>query len=314
MNVRPYAILRYMVYIPAASRWGLVHGCRLVWRGGICWPVCGLLLILFTVWHMVIVGLVWGERYQAFLHLRSEVFIPVQEGVSDQKRQEFFSALQALPFVTRATYITREKALDHMRSTRPDVLGAFEGVSDLRQIPDRIAVRMTSLREQTLLDAFLLDSVWQRVIDPGMFVHGTDDTINVALHIRVVYGVLVSMILMLCALGCLFVMCMTVIMTGDLYQLPLRIRSVRQSGGNEFACALPSIVACSIWGWTAAVGSWTVLAVFWWSLFPWPLRLPVSSAYWLYTFFVIGAVEILLLPLVIGLIGCVVNSYELSRS
>ncbi|MBI3336821.1 hypothetical protein HYZ98_04645 [Candidatus Peregrinibacteria bacterium] len=266
------------------------------------------------MWHMIIVGLVWGEEYREFLLVHNEVFIHIRGDISDQKRQEFFSALQALPFVKRATYITREKALDRMRSTRPNVLAVLEGASDLRQIPDMITVQMTSLQERALLDGFLLDSPWQRVIDPAMFVHETDDVLKSVLQVRVVYGVLVTMMVMLCTLAGLFVLCMMGIMKGDIYQLPLRIRNVRQGGGNGFVCALPFIVGCSIWGWLAAVGSWVLIVLFGWSLFPSVLRFSVSSVDWGYILFVIGVGEILVLPLVIGFIGWIVTCDARPRS
>lgn len=292
-----------MVHISVRVRWSLIHGCRLAWRGGLCWPILVLLLTLFFAWHLTIAGVILGEKYREFLHSHSEVLLTMREDVSDQKRQEFFSALQELSFVNRATYITREKAINRMRSTRPDVLGALEGVSDLRQVPDIIAVRLLSLQAEALLDAFLLDGPWQRVIHPGVFVHGTNDIVNGILHAGIVYGALVGMILILCALGVLFIVCMAGILMGDVYQLPLRMRIVRQSGRDGFYGALSSIVGLSLWGIVASVGSWILLALLAWALSLPLLRLPIFSTDVWYTLFVIGTGEILLLPVAIGLIG-----------
>lgn len=292
-----------MVHIPVRVRWSLVHGCRLAWRGGICWPILVLLLTLFFAWHLVIVGVVLGEKYEEFLHAHSEVLITMQEDVSDQKRQEFFSTLQELPFVDRATYITREKAIGYMRATRPDVLKALEQVSDLDQVSDRIAVRLSSLQEKALLDAFLRDGPWQKLIHPDVFVHGMNDMTHMMIHAGVVYRTLIVMILMLCVLGVLFILCMAGILTGDLYQLPLRMRTVYQSGRDGFYGTLPSIVALSLWGVLTSVASWILLLLLVWGFPNSLVRFPVSLIDVWYTFFVIGMGEIVFLPVVIGLIG-----------
>lgn len=293
-----------MVRIPHRARWSIVHGFRLAWRRGVPWPVFGFLLVFFVAWHMVVGGLVAGGRYQNLLRARHDAVVTMRTGLSDQKRQEFFTALQTLPFVKNATYVTWERMIERMRALQPETANILEETYDVGHMTDIVTIQLSSPRERPQLNAFLLNKQWNNAVDPNFFLHEVNISKGMMMQTEILHGVLMGMIVLLGILSILFVFCVMGVLSGDMYQSGLRIRTVTYHGIHGMYGVLPSVVACSLWAVGAAIGSW--LLVFLLAGLFFPSLIGSSGLFgeaWS-VFSAIGVGEVFLIPVVIGLIGC----------
>src|SRR3989338_8603751 len=83
------------------------------------------------------------------------------------------TALQDLPYVAKAAFMTREQAYDRARRADPELIGFLEEYGLSNPFPDAVTVTMTSLEHYRELLHVLEDPQWQRVVDPSFLSDAT---------------------------------------------------------------------------------------------------------------------------------------------
>jgi cell division transport system permease protein len=111
--------------------------------------------------------LVFGVRAaQVQLESQSSVRLQLRSSVTDQQIQEFYAAIRTLPYVEKATYITKEQAYEMEKQRDPELLTFLERFQLRNPFPDTIVVTLASLNNYGDLTDFVRNGQWSNVVDP----------------------------------------------------------------------------------------------------------------------------------------------------
>lgn len=148
---------------------GIRRGCITVWRERKWSTAFGALFGVFLLLQLLVLVLLGAQGITALLRSQTDLQLEIRREVSDQNVQEFFSTLQHLPYVSKATYVTREQALERAREHDPDLVTFVEKFGFENPLPDVVRVTLHSLKDSTQFMQFMQQDQWKKMIDPVFF-------------------------------------------------------------------------------------------------------------------------------------------------
>ncbi|MDD5103124.1 MAG: permease-like cell division protein FtsX [Candidatus Peribacteraceae bacterium] len=159
-----------------------------LWREGEWRTGFGSLLGICTLFQFLLLGLLAAAALQSLLLSHSDLKLEIRSGASRGEVQQFQSALQQLPYIERAVYITREQALARIKAEDPSLATFFEKFQVDNPFPDSIGVTLRSLNDYPAFSVFLSDARWQQLVDPALLLDLTHQEERVHELLRVANG------------------------------------------------------------------------------------------------------------------------------
>lgn len=159
-----------------------------LWREGEWKTGFGSLLGICVLFQFLLLGLLGAAAVESLLLSHSDVKIEVRADAPRGEVQQFFSAVQQLPYLERAVFITREQALARMNAEDPSLAAFFEKYKVDNPFPDTIGVTLHSLADYPSLSAFLAEDRWRRIVDPALLTSVTHQEERVHGLLRVASG------------------------------------------------------------------------------------------------------------------------------
>lgn len=206
------------------------------WSGalGALFGVFVLLQLLVLVW----LGL---QGAQTLLRSRTDLRLEIRADASDEAIQDFYSALQELPFIERAVFITKEQAYDQTRKTNPDLITFLEEFNFTNPFTDVIGVTLVSLDDYESFSSFIERPQWQEVVDPTFLSTITDQERNIEQMIRLTdAGRSLTMVIMAVTVLSLVFITMELIRSRALARSD-EVLVEKLSGASTFAILIPFV-------------------------------------------------------------------------
>lgn len=149
------------------------------WMGSL-----GALLGVFLLIQMLLSGLILGEAVERVLRQRTDLRLELEPGLTDQAIREFIVALQELPAVADARYITKEQAYEQARTADPDLVAFLEEFGLENPFRDTVGVTLRALDDYDSFVAFLEQPRWQRTVNPRFLSQATGQEAQVRSLLR----------------------------------------------------------------------------------------------------------------------------------
>ncbi len=127
----------------------------------------GTFIGIFILLQILGLGLAVAMGAERMLQERTAVQLELQDGVSDADVSNFIISLQELPFVARATFVTKEQVYDRARASDPELIGFLEEYGLRNPFHDSVTITLSSLHQYRSLMNVLEGSTWQEMIDPS---------------------------------------------------------------------------------------------------------------------------------------------------
>src|SRR3989338_5066204 len=106
-------------------------------------------------------GLATATAGETLLKERTELQLELRAGTNDRDISDLMTALQDLPYVAKAAFMTREQAYDRARRADPELIGFLEEYGLSNPFNDAVTVTLTSLEHSRDLLGTLEDPQWQ---------------------------------------------------------------------------------------------------------------------------------------------------------
>ena len=152
--------------LPVTMKRGMHRGFTLLLRERSWGTSLGALVGVMILVQMLLTSLFAVAAVQHLLASRADVRLEIRTDATRAATQQFLSALKALPYVSDATYITREQAYARAAKEEPDLVSFLEKFGMGNPFPDTVGVTLSSLDDYPLLSTFITGAEWQKVADP----------------------------------------------------------------------------------------------------------------------------------------------------
>lgn len=254
---------------------GIYRGFTLLWRERSWGTSLGALVGVLILVQMLLAGLFAVAAVQNILTAQSDVRLEIRSDALRAATQQFLSALKALPYVSDASYITREQAYARSAKEEPDLVSFLEKFGMGNPFPDTIGVTLASLDDYPLLSTFITGAEWQQVVDPTFLSTISRQEERMHELIRVARGGRSLAILLLGLAG--GVLLATVVELTRLRAFHRRdeVLVERLAGANTTTIILPFAAEATALLWMGILVSTIAMTVF---LFTLPLLVPALSA------------------------------------
>ena len=160
----------------------------------------GALTGIFILLQLLGLGLATATAGEALLKERTELQLELKAGVNDRDISDLMTGLQELPYVARASFMTREQAYDRARRADPELIGFLEEYGLSNPFNDAVTVTLTSLEHYRDLLHVLEDPGWQRIVDPSFLSNETAEQDYVEALMTVTRGIR-SLVLFVLGIG-----------------------------------------------------------------------------------------------------------------
>src|SRR3989338_10464086 len=141
-------------------------GWRQVWQGTTATGVAALTgsVLLIQLVLVLMLSVLWVEQ---LLIAKSVIHLELLPTATTQNVQELLSAAEHLPYITDATYVTREQAYEQEQARSSELTSFLEAYALQNPFSDRIDIRLASPAYEQTFYGFLRSEQWQSVIDPA---------------------------------------------------------------------------------------------------------------------------------------------------
>ncbi|MFH0851695.1 MAG: permease-like cell division protein FtsX [Candidatus Peregrinibacteria bacterium] len=233
-----------------------------LWREGEWRTSFGSLLGICTLFQFLLLGLLAAAAMQSLLLSHSDLKLEIRPEAPRGEVQQFQSALQQLPYIERAVYITREQALARIKSEDPSLAAFFGKFQVDNPFPDTIGVTLRSLNDYPAFSAFLSDFRWQQLVDPALLLGLTHQEERVHELLRVANGGQ-NLAAILLLLACAILLSTVIEFTRrSAMSRSAEVLVERLVGADSSTLMLPFIWEATLLLWGGIVVSAIVLSVF----------------------------------------------------
>ena len=104
---------------------GIRRGVRTLRREHDWLGTLGALTGIFILLQLLGLGLATATAGETLLKERTELQLELRAGTNDRDISDLMTALQDLPYVAKAAFMTREQAYDRARRADPELIGFF---------------------------------------------------------------------------------------------------------------------------------------------------------------------------------------------
>ncbi len=261
--------------LPVTMKRGMHRGFTLLLRERSWGTSLGALVGVMILVQMLLTSLFAVAAVQHLLASRADVRLEIRTDATRAATQQFLSALKALPYVSDATYITREQAYARAAKEEPDLVSFLEKFGMGNPFPDTVGVTLSSLDDYPLLSTFITGAEWQKVADPTFLSTISRQEERMHELIRVARGGRSLSILLLTIAG--GVLLATVVELTRLRAFHRRdeVLVERLAGANAMTIILPFAWEASVLLWTGILASAAAMTMF---LLLLPALVPALSA------------------------------------
>jgi cell division protein FtsX len=158
---------------------GTLRGIRNLWREHQWGATLGSLIGIFLLIQLLLLIFIGTEGIQSLLKSRTDLRLEIRSNAEAQGASELFSAIQQLPYVEEAVYITKEQAYERTKKDDPELIEFLERFSLQNPFPDTIGVTLSSLDYYNAFSRFTKDTQWQHVLDPTFLSETTGQETHV---------------------------------------------------------------------------------------------------------------------------------------
>src|SRR3989344_928433 len=152
---------------------GIRRGVRTLRREHDWLGTLGALTGIFILLQLLGLGLATATAGETLLKERTELQLELRAGTNDRDISDLMTALQDLPYVAKAAFMTREQAYDRARRADPELIGFLEEYGLSNPFNDAVTVTLTSLEHYRELLGTLEDPQWQSIVDPSFLSDAT---------------------------------------------------------------------------------------------------------------------------------------------
>lgn len=220
----------------------------------------GALLGVFLLLQLLMFMLVGIEGARELLKSRTDLRLELHD-TTNQEKQEFYSALQALPYIEDTVYITREEAYERTRKNDPELIAFIEEFKLKNPFADTIGVTLRSLNDYDQFKTFVEQERWKNVLEPSFLSEITTQEKYVHELLRVTGAVRHTAFAIL-ILTIIAVILVTVELTS--HRALLRSDEVlveRLAGAAPLGIVLPFAVEATVLFWGAIALSTVLLTI-----------------------------------------------------
>lgn len=193
---------------PLVWKRGIRRGIKTLLRERGWFATLGAIVGVLLLAQILIVVALGVRGTQNLLRSRADVRVELKDTVTDQDVQAFFAAARALPSVSEAVYITKEKAYEEEKARDPELISFLEEFKLENPFRDTVAVTLRSLSGYDAFAAFVKDARWSAIIDPSFLSDASDQEGQIREFIRMTHAgtLLIGVFLGLIGLVVLFVL------------------------------------------------------------------------------------------------------------
>ncbi len=220
----------------------------------------GALLGVFLLLQLLMFMLVGIEGARELLKARTDLRLELHDTIN-QEKQEFYSALQTLPYIEDTIYITREEAYERTRKNDPELVAFIEEFKLKNPFADTIGVTLRSLDDYAPFKEFVEQERWKDVLEPSFLSEITSQERHVHELLRVT-GAVQNTALAILTLTIIAVILVTVELTS--HRALLRSDEVlveRLAGATPLGIVLPFSVEATVLFWGAIFLSTVLLTI-----------------------------------------------------
>lgn len=161
-------------HAPILLKRGITRGILTLLRERQWMTALGALLGVFILVQLLMLVLVGLEGMQSMLRSRTDLRLEIRAEATDTEVQNFYSAVNTLPFVQDSIYITKEQSYEQTRQNDPELIGFLEEFNIQNPFSDTIGITLTHLDDYDAFKTFVEREEWQHIVNPTFLSEITD--------------------------------------------------------------------------------------------------------------------------------------------
>jgi cell division protein FtsX len=240
---------------------GILRGLTTARRKGRWLTAFGALFGVLLLLQIVLFGIVGVHTVQKILRAQTDLRLEVRPGAQDNEIQNFFAALQQLPIIDEAVYITKEQAYEKAREFDPELVAFLEKFQMENPFSDTIGVTLVALDDYQEFVNFIEQERWRAVVDPTFLSQVTDQEKQVHELLGITQAGRILAILILFLTGSVTLFIVTELVRRRSSDRSDEVFVERLAGAHPITIILPFATETTVLLWLAVLASALVLTV-----------------------------------------------------
>ncbi|MFH0770867.1 MAG: permease-like cell division protein FtsX [Candidatus Peregrinibacteria bacterium] len=160
-------------------RRGLKRGIKALRQDRTWMSTLGVLTGSLLLLNLILSCSIAVESAGSVIRERTDLRISLLDSANDQERSEFFTAVNTLPAIRSAVYITKEQAYERMRTQDPELIAFIEQYNLTNPFPDIVSVTLHSPEAFQEIADMVKSPEWKSIADPAFLSSAAEQEVEV---------------------------------------------------------------------------------------------------------------------------------------